>query len=98
MLYVQYIVSPEAKLPFSKYLFAGAPPPQTQPFPFPDNQNTSHNWSGYAATGGNFAGEWWTINRSCVIVPVTYEGGARGEIAVLPKRLEVARSHLPRDT
>jgi Peptidase A4 family len=29
-------------------------PPQTQPFPFPDNQNTSHNWSGYAATGGGY--------------------------------------------
>ena len=29
-------------------------PPQTQPFPFPDSQNTSHNWSGYAATGGTF--------------------------------------------
>ena len=29
-------------------------PPQTQPFPFPDNQNTSHNWSGYAATGGTY--------------------------------------------
>lgn len=28
--------------------------PQTQPLPFPDNQNTSHNWSGYAATGGTF--------------------------------------------
>src|SRR5713226_6010965 len=33
---------------------ASSPPPQTQPFPCPDNQNTSHNWSGYAATGGNF--------------------------------------------
>jgi Peptidase A4 family len=32
---------------------AGAPP-QTQPFPIPDNQNTSHNWSGYAATGGTY--------------------------------------------
>jgi hypothetical protein len=31
-----------------------SPPPQTQPFPFPDNQNTSHNWSGYAAAGGTF--------------------------------------------
>jgi hypothetical protein len=29
-------------------------PPQTQPFPFPDNQNSSHNWSGYAATGGTY--------------------------------------------
>ena len=29
-------------------------PPQSQPFPFPDNQNTSHNWSGYAATGGTY--------------------------------------------
>jgi hypothetical protein len=29
-------------------------PPQSQPFPIPDNQNTSHNWSGYAATGGAF--------------------------------------------
>ena len=36
-------------------------PPQTQPFPFPDNQNTSHNWSGYAATGGTYtsvSGTW----------------------------------------
>jgi hypothetical protein len=33
---------------------AAGTPPQTQPFPFPDDQNTSHNWSGYAATGGNF--------------------------------------------
>src|SRR6266851_2798328 len=31
---------------------AAGTPPQTQPFPFPDNQNTSHNWSGYAASGG----------------------------------------------
>ena len=29
-------------------------PPQTQPFPFPDNESTSHNWSGYAATGGTY--------------------------------------------
>jgi hypothetical protein len=40
-------------------------------------------------------GEWLAINRNCVIVPVTYEGGARGEMALLPKRLEAARSHLP---
>lgn len=36
-------------------------PPQTQPFPFPDNQNTSKNWSGYAATGGTYtsvSGTW----------------------------------------
>jgi len=33
---------------------AAGTPPQTQPFPFPDDQNTSHNWSGYAATGGTF--------------------------------------------
>jgi hypothetical protein len=37
-------------------------PPDTQPFPaFPDGQNTSHNWSGYAATGGSYttvAGTW----------------------------------------
>jgi peptidase A4-like protein len=30
-------------------------PPQIQPFPIPDNQNTSHNWSGYAATGGSYS-------------------------------------------
>lgn len=38
-------------------------PPQTEPFPFPDNQNTSHNWSGYAATGGTFTSVsgTWTI-------------------------------------
>ncbi|MBV9325716.1 MAG: hypothetical protein JO352_18250 [Chloroflexi bacterium] len=33
---------------------AAGTPPQTQPFPFPDDQNTSHNWSGYAASGGTF--------------------------------------------
>ena len=36
-------------------------PPQIQPFPVPDNQNTSHNWSGYAATGGTYtdvSGTW----------------------------------------
>ena len=36
-------------------------PPQTQPVPFPDTQNTSHNWSGYAATGGAYtavSGTW----------------------------------------
>jgi hypothetical protein len=40
---------------------AAGTPPQTQPFPFPDDQNSSHNWSGYAATGGSFtqvAGTW----------------------------------------
>src|SRR5947209_981038 len=30
-------------------------PPQTQPFPFPDNRNTSHNWSGYATSGGSYS-------------------------------------------
>jgi hypothetical protein len=43
-------------------------------------------------------GEWWTINRGCAIVPITYKGGARGEIALLPKRIETARTHLPFDT
>ena len=36
-------------------------PPGTQPSPFPDNQNTSHNWSGYAAMGGSYtavSGTW----------------------------------------
>ncbi len=40
---------------------AAGTPPQTQPFPFPDDQNTSHNWSGYAATGGSYtqvSGTW----------------------------------------
>jgi hypothetical protein len=41
---------------------ANTPPPSTQPAPgFPDNQNTSHNWSGYAATGGTYtavSGTW----------------------------------------
>ena len=37
-------------------------PPQTQPFPFPDNQNTSHNWSGYAATGGTYTSVTGTWN------------------------------------
>ena len=39
---------------------AGAPP-QTQPFPLPDRQNTSHNWSGYATAGGTYtavSGTW----------------------------------------
>jgi hypothetical protein len=38
-------------------------PPQTQPFPFPDQQSTSHNWSGYAATGGTYTAVTgtWTI-------------------------------------
>jgi hypothetical protein len=40
-----------------------APPPQTQPIPFPGNLNTSHNWSGYAATGGKFTSVTgtWTV-------------------------------------
>jgi hypothetical protein len=41
---------------------ANTQPPPTLPFPgVPDNQNTSHNWSGYAATGGTFtavSGTW----------------------------------------
>ena len=38
-------------------------PPQTQPIPFPDNRNTSHNWSGYAATGGTYTAVTgtWTV-------------------------------------
>jgi hypothetical protein len=39
----------------------GGTPPQTQPFPFPDNQNTSHNWSGYAVSNGSYtsvSGTW----------------------------------------
>jgi hypothetical protein len=38
-------------------------PPQTQPFPFPDSQSTSHNWSGYAATGGTYTAVTgtWTV-------------------------------------
>jgi hypothetical protein len=38
-------------------------PPQTQPFPFPDTQSTSHNWSGYAATGGTYTSVTgtWTV-------------------------------------
>lgn len=38
-------------------------PPQTQPFPIPDDQNTSHNWSGYAATGGSYTAVTgtWTV-------------------------------------
>jgi hypothetical protein len=41
---------------------ASSPPPRTQPFPFPDNQDTSHNWSGYAATGANFTSVTGTWN------------------------------------
>jgi hypothetical protein len=41
---------------------AGNPPPRVEPVPgIPDNQNTSHNWSGYAATGGSYtavSGTW----------------------------------------
>jgi hypothetical protein len=41
---------------------ANSQPPPQLPFPgIPDNQNTSHNWSGYAATGGNYtsvSGTW----------------------------------------
>jgi len=48
-------------------------PPQTQPFPFPDDQNTSHNWSGYAATGGTFTEVSGTWN-----VPDFNAGGAGG--------------------
>jgi peptidase A4-like protein len=36
-------------------------PPQVQPIPYPDSQDTSHNWSGYAATGGTYtsvSGTW----------------------------------------
>jgi hypothetical protein len=39
-------------------------PPPTLPFPgIPDNQNTSHNWSGYAATDGTYTSVsgTWTI-------------------------------------
>ena len=39
-------------------------PPQVLPFPgVPDNQNTSHNWSGYAATGGTYTSVTgtWTV-------------------------------------
>jgi hypothetical protein len=45
---------------------ASAPPPQ-RPIPsdpgIPDNQNTSHNWSGYAATGGTYSAVngTWTV-------------------------------------
>jgi len=43
---------------------ASSPPPQTQPLPgVPDDQSTSHNWSGYAATGGTFSAVsgTWTV-------------------------------------
>jgi Peptidase A4 family len=39
-------------------------PPPVLPFPsIPDNQNTSHNWSGYAATGGTYTSVTgtWTV-------------------------------------
>jgi hypothetical protein len=39
-------------------------PPQTQPFPFiPNNDNVSHNWSGYAATRGTYTSVkgTWTV-------------------------------------
>jgi Peptidase A4 family len=43
---------------------SGGTQPRPQPLPFPgipDNANTSHNWSGYAATGGSYtsvSGTW----------------------------------------
>jgi hypothetical protein len=40
------------------------PTPQPLPFPgIPDNANTSHNWSGYAATGGTYSSVsgTWTV-------------------------------------
>jgi hypothetical protein len=44
---------------------SAAAPPSQRPVPsvpgIPDNQNTSHNWSGYAATGGSYtavSGTW----------------------------------------
>ncbi len=38
-------------------------PPQVQPIPLPGNQSTSHNWSGYAATGGTYTAVTgtWTV-------------------------------------
>ena len=41
-----------------------SPQPPVLPFPgIPDNQNTSHNWSGYAATGGAYTSVTgtWTV-------------------------------------
>ena len=42
---------------------AGSPTPAPTGVPVPASQNTSHNWSGYAATGGNFSGVsgTWTV-------------------------------------
>jgi hypothetical protein len=54
------VTSPPGGTPPQTQPFPGVPP-QTQPFPFPDNPNTSHNWSGYAASGGTFtqvSGTW----------------------------------------
>jgi peptidase A4-like protein len=44
---------PEARTPPSPAPSVTTPP-QTQPFPFPDDQSTSHNWSGYAAGRGTY--------------------------------------------
>jgi Peptidase A4 family len=42
---------------------ASSPPPRSPVPGIPDNQNTSHNWSGYAASGGTFTAVTgtWTV-------------------------------------
>ena len=42
--------------------------------------------------------EWVTINSQCRVLPVEYEGGAHGEIALLPSRIDIARRHLGADS
>jgi hypothetical protein len=52
----------QAQLPGEPDPNASIPPP-VLPFPgIPDSQNTSHNWSGYTATGGTFTGVSGTWN------------------------------------
>lgn len=60
---------------------ASSPPPSTEPVPgVPDNQDTSHNWAGYAATGGTFTAvsATWTVpqasNDSSFGVDATWVG------------------------
>jgi hypothetical protein len=47
-------------------------PPPVLPFPgIPDNQNTSHNWSGYAATGG---GRYTSVTGTWTVPQFTPDG------------------------
>jgi hypothetical protein len=52
-----------------------APPPQTQPDPgIPNARNTSHNWSGYAATGGTYT----AVSGTWTVPPFNASDGSYG--------------------